>query len=95
VTTAVVEFLESDQARAWLSFDTLVVRHDSTAEIDPALPEMVPPLRSVPSRHGFVQPEGRPGSLVARWVPDPRGESGLICTWVPRAGTEASVSFDA
>jgi len=95
VTTAVVELPENDQASAWLSFDTLVVRRDSTAETDPALPEMVPPLRSVPSLHEVVQPERRPGSLVARWVPDPRGESGLICIWVPRAGTEASVSFDA
>jgi len=95
VTTAVVEFPESDQARAWLSFDTLVVRHGTAAEIDTALPEMIPPVRSVPSLHKVVQPERRPGSLVARWVPDPRGESGLICSWVPRAGTEASVSFDA
>ena len=95
MTTAVVEFPESDQARAWLSFDTLVVRHGTAAEIDTALPEMIPPVRSVPSLHKVVQPERRPGSLVARWVPDPRGESGLICSWVPRTGTEASVSFDA
>jgi hypothetical protein len=95
VTTAVVEFPESDQARAWLSFDTLVVRHGTAAEVDTALPEMIPPVRSVPSLHEVVQPERRPRSLVARWAPDPRGESGLICIWVPRAGTEAPVSFDA
>jgi hypothetical protein len=95
VTTAVVEFPESDQARAWLAFGTLVVRHGTAAEIDNALPEMIPPVRSVSSLHQVVQPGKRPGSLVARWAPDPRGESGLICIWVPRTGTEASVSFDA
>jgi hypothetical protein len=31
----------------------------------------------------------RPGSLDARWVPDPRG-SRLICIWVPR--TDAATS---
>jgi len=61
VTTAVVESPESDQARAWLSFDSLVVRHGTAAEIDTALPEMIPPVRSVPSLHKVVQPGRRPG----------------------------------
>ena len=32
----------------------------------------------------------RPGRLVARWVPDPDGQFGLICVWDSRSGAEAS-----
>jgi hypothetical protein len=39
--------------------------------------------------------DDQPGSLVARWIPDPHAASGLICTWVTRNGTEASASFGA
>jgi hypothetical protein len=94
VTTAVVEFPESDQVLAWSSLDALVVGQSSASANDGLVLEMAQPVRSAPSRRGDVQAD-RPGSLVARWVPDPRGETGLICTWVPGTGTEASVSVDA
>jgi hypothetical protein len=64
-------------------------------EMDSGVFEMTLPVRSVVRLHGEVAPERRPAGLVARWVRDPRGESGLICSWVPRTGTGASVSFDA
>jgi hypothetical protein len=95
VTTALVVSPENDHSLASLSLDTMVVGHDGAPESDSGMFEMTPPVRSVPPLHGDVRPERRTVGLVARWVPDPRGESGLICSWVPQTGTKASVSFDA
>jgi hypothetical protein len=95
VTTAVVEFPENDQVLASSTLHAMAVGHGKAAEVDTVALEMTLPVRSTPPLRGDALPNRRPGSLVARWVPDPRGESGLICIWVPDAGTEASVSFDA
>ena len=95
MTTAVVESPGNDRVLASLSLDTIVVGHGSAPEVDTAVLEMDVAIRSASPLHGGDQSEGRPGSLVARWVPDPRAGSGLICTWVPRSGTETWVSFDA
>jgi hypothetical protein len=95
VTTALVESPDNDRALASLSLDTMVVGHGSAPEMDTVAFEMTLPVRSTRPLHRDVLPKRRPGSLVARWVPDSRGESGLICIWVPQSGTEASVSFDA
>jgi hypothetical protein len=95
VTTAFVESLENDQLLHSLSLDTMAARHSSAPEVDSVVLEMTLPVGSAPPLRGDVLPNSRPGSLVARWVPDPRGESGFICIWVPHTGTEASVTFDA
>jgi len=95
MTSTVVDSLGNDQALAWLSLDPLVVGQTRPPEIDPVVLDMSQPARSVPSLHGDTRPNRRPGGLVARWVSDPHGETGLICTWVPRTLTETSETFDA
>lgn len=95
MTTALVATPENDQMFASWSLDAIVVGHGVAPEMDTVAHEMTLPVRPAHLLHMDVLPKGRPGSLVARWVPDPLGEQGLVCLWVPQTGTEASAGFDA
>jgi hypothetical protein len=94
MTTAVVASPENDQALAWPPLVAFVIKGGSAPAVETVALKMALPVSSVDSPRRDVRPERRPGSLFSRWVPDPHGESGLICTWVPDPA-EMSVSSNA
>ena len=51
MTTAVVDFPESDQAQAWWFLDTLVVEHRCAPEMGTVVLEMTLPVGSAPPLH--------------------------------------------
>ena len=71
----------------------LVVEYRRAPET--VVPETISPVSLTHLLREDVGAKRRPGSLEARWVPDPRGEQRLSCTWVPRTGAEASAPSTA
>ena len=94
MTTGLVDIYEIEQGPAWCLLDTVlqtvVIENESAPEIDSPVLETTLPFSSMGPRREDARPPRRPGRLIARWIPDPRGERGLICTWVSRNGTEPS-----
>ena len=89
MTTAVVDSPKNEQALASRFVDTLVLEHPCAPEVDPVVFETTVPVRSAPRLYEHARRTRRPGRLVARWIPDPRGEQSAICIWVPQNGAEA------
>ncbi len=90
MTTAVVDSPEKEQGLARWFLDTLVVEDGCAPEMDTVVLDMALPVGPVPLLHEYVSSKRRPWRLVARWVPDPHGETALVCIWVPQTGAVAS-----
>jgi hypothetical protein len=69
----------------------LVVERRFAPETDTVVLETMP-VGSTPALDENVRPQQRRPCLLARWVPDHRGEQSLICIWVPQNGADASPS---
>lgn len=85
MTTAVVDSPHIEQGLPSRFLDSLVVERRFAPGTDTVVLETVP-VGSTPALHENVRPRRRPPCLLARWVPDPRGEQSLICIWVPQNG---------
>ena len=85
MTTAVVDSPENERVPAgWLPDDTLLVELHCLPEMGGLVIETASPAGSAHLLPEDVFREQRLGQLDARWVPAPRGEQGLICSWVRR-----------
>ena len=68
--------------------DSPVGEHRCAPEMDTVVLETVRPVGTTPPLHEGIRFKPRRDTLVARWIPDPRGEQTRICIWVPRTGAE-------
>ncbi len=90
MSITLVDSPETENSPAWGFVDTLAVEDRGAPEMDSVVLETAVPVGLASPLHEDVRPKRRPSRLIARWVPDPRGEQGLICIWVPWTAGEAS-----
>ena len=94
MTTSVVDSPENGPGASSWFVDTLLVETRCASQMGPVGVAAILTADSAPGRHEDIRPKGRPRRVTAGWVPDPRGEQGLICVWVARTRAESAPSLD-